>query len=74
MRYSLPAGECLCTRPDLPLLVHLVPRDACAAPAGGAPGEAAAGKARVARVLEGPRDAFEIHVAHAHDGRPGSTG
>lgn len=53
-----PAADALVSRPDLPVLVHIIPR----------------AKDAPAVVLEGPRESFEIHVAFTHDGPPiGST-
>ena len=46
------AGECLISRPDLPVRLHVVPRD----------------PALPARVADGPTRSFEIHTAFAHDG------
>jgi carotenoid cleavage dioxygenase-like enzyme len=51
------AAKSLVSRPDLPVLVHVVPRN---------PNVSAV-------ILEGPKASFEIHVAFAHDGPPIGT-
>lgn len=57
------AGECLVSQPELPVTVHLIPRFSGAAGSAERPG-------REAVLARGPREAFEIHVAFAHDGPP----
>ncbi|XRB18436.1 carotenoid oxygenase [Pseudoscourfieldia marina] len=52
------AANALVSRPDLPVLVHVIPR------------EGATSDCEKSIVLEGPRESFEIHVCFAHDGAP----
>ena len=63
------AGECLVSQPDLPVVVHVVPR-----PTGKGNLDSSAenenGKKTEAVSVDGPSASFEIHVAFAHDGRP----
>jgi carotenoid cleavage dioxygenase-like enzyme len=52
------AGECLVSRPDLPVQVVVVPRD----------------PALPVRAVNGPTKSFEIHTALAHDGPASGPG
>ena len=58
------AANVLVSRPDLPVLVHVVPR-----PTGIDDAESAAASDAVCTAV-GPKESFEIHVCFAHDGAP----
>lgn len=54
------AVECLETLPDLPQRIHVVPR----------PRRAGSVQHQAVVVIEGNTSAFDVHVAHCHDGPP----
>ena len=66
------AGECLVSQPELPVVVHVVPRPSPRL--GGETNDAANREpndaTRKAVSVAGPNASFEIHVAFAHDGPP----
>jgi carotenoid cleavage dioxygenase-like enzyme len=63
------AGECLVSQPELPVVVHVIPRPTRSDAVAEDEGKAKASR-KPAVSADGPRASFEIHVAFAHDGKP----
>merc|ERR1719223_1596204 len=58
------AGNCLTSRPDLPVRIHLVPRETTDRTS----------TSTTAVVADGCTNSFEIHIAFAHDGPAAGPG